>query len=77
MAEETRREALKRICADHLRSALISMGVGAGLVFLITSEEGLRAGPTVYGALTGLLAYAFCTGLSFLFRGWLRRPGVN
>src|SRR6185369_15987659 len=77
MASEARPAiSFKAVCADHLRGTLISMGVGAGIVFLVTSDEGVRLGPILYGALTGALAYVFCAGLAYLFRGWLRRPGV-
>src|SRR4051812_3649528 len=80
MADETTSGATFRArCANHARGALISLGVGAGIVFLVTVDEtgGLRAGPIVYGALTGVLAYIFCAGLAWIFRVWLHSPRVH
>ena len=77
-AETSSAAAFRNLCANHVRGALISMGVGAGIVFLVTVDEtgGLRPGHILYGALTGMLAYVFCAGLAWMFRGWLHSPRV-
>jgi hypothetical protein len=58
-----------------VRGALISAGVGIGIVFLITLQESARFQwrALAYGALMGALGYAFCAGGARIFRGWLDR----
>ena len=70
-AQTSSAAAFRTLCANHVRGALISMGVGAGMVFLVTVDEtgGMRPGHIVYGALTGILAYVLCAALAWLFRG--------
>jgi hypothetical protein len=64
--------------AEYLRGTLISAGVAAGIVYLVTVEQSgwFHWGALGYGALTGVLAYAFCTGLAWQFRNWLGRTRV-
>jgi hypothetical protein len=61
--------------SERAQEAAISTLVGVGLAFLVTLQGSapFRAGAAAYGALIGLFAYAACSALVRLFRGWLSR----
>ena len=59
----------------HVRGVLLSAGVGIGIVYLVTVDEGegFRLGAAGYGAMIGAFAYAICAWLTWILRGWLGR----
>ena len=64
---------------DHLRDAAISAGVGVLVAYLVTIDSthpGPKWSVVRYGALLGVFAYVFCSGLTHLFRRWLDRLPV-
>ena len=58
---------------EHLRGTAISAAVGIGLVFLVTVRDAFQWGTIAYGAIVGALSFVFCTGLTWILRGWLAR----
>ncbi len=60
---------------EEIRGALISAGVGVGIVYLATMQQPGRFQwrGAAYGALMGSLGYVFCAGGVWVFRGWLSR----
>jgi hypothetical protein len=60
---------------EHLRGTAISAAVGVGFVFLVTVRDAasFHWGTIAYGAIVGVLSYLFCTGLTWILRGWLAR----
>ena len=69
------RPARRPWLAENLRGALISAGLGIGIVFLVTLQESGRFHwrAAVYGVLMGVLGYAFCAGGAQLLRDRLAR----
>jgi hypothetical protein len=64
---------------DHVRDAAISAGVGVLVAYLVTIDSthpGPKWSVVRYGALLGVFAYVFCSGLTHLFRRWLDRLPV-